>query len=1191
VASTTATPPETEQDGGPPPPAPHAHRLSLTPGWDAALTYDALRTGRGGAEPVEPAQRAVFVGRAELVGSLVNAISRPDLRGTYLVSGYRGAGKTSLVIEAARLAAPRLKERRLLPLVLNVSEVSASLDIASETTTIQPLRIEARRLLTALLRSLRNELDETRPPAPPPRGPPWFRRGEAPADPLAETRALVAQACEKAEASQYSRRAQQGSEDTRTETRSFTRTLQVANVMKLVSAVALLAAAAVGGIAIADTTAAALGIVSAALAGVAIVSFGASMAVTRQTTQRNLAQTEAVFDNSLHQVESDLKTILAELDRAGYRTMFVLEELDKVEDKEGRQLDAVIRYFKNLFTQAPALFFFLTDKRYFDEIDGKLAIERRKMSYAVQHTFFTHRVFVSRPALEECLDYFEAVIDDDDARRSVAQIRETQDARSRAATDMSTVECFLRALLFSSQNHLFDLKSEMRRYVRVAADGRAHLEFDDRSFPQRERDLAAFHFLLEQKLKLYWFGGGRDYANEILRNCLSSVFADIGADEPQRLAALYPTDTEQSNLRREDRGSIAEAIDSLTDELERGGAIETLTTPNDPTEAGASFRWRDNPVSSFRPSPKLESHEETLREQLERGIRVAGQFRATGALEGVSASVPGAERLAVAFREAIDEISGASRPLTREEAQLRSGGIVRDLVPFVGKARADHQQKIADAGWKLSRLGRGSGGVNLCLVSTEHDSGPAHVLLVYGPEEVQPASVQEARASLGPGRWAVVLVEDDPQTPETTRQALSATWRALLTDDPAAPALVTLLALDESLPTGPADPAWGERTTDELVFARLWLEQVQSSDSAPAPRPAWLLRSGAEERRFEAVGHALGAWLESPDRLLLAAHSAGVDAVELVRATAEVAATTDRAPTLLQAPVSQTRQEGSSAAPTTSVSGDPIRRLLDAGRLIPLYSSSPPSAVDGRAVLVTSWIPDGLRDATASTLRVSDDPAAIRAVAELLDGFDPALADSVYDQAAARGDPPALGQRLVRLWSSDDPADQALARELQPRLIATGDWVAVGRTGALLRARPEGIELLVAAADGGNLDSVVDLLVASATNSSIDASRWEGRLIGSANAYALRAAAGEIEQADAERALRLRIAAADKGSWEAMVDLIVSEAERNLEMAQTYVQRLAEGKHWQGLQEARHRLEGTAPQLAAEISALLATTN
>jgi len=142
---------------------------------------------------------------------------------------------------------------------------------------------------------------------------------------------------------------------------------------------------------------------------------------------------------------------------------------------------AVIRYFKNLFTQAPALFFFLTDKAYFDVIDGKIASERRKRSDAVQHTFFTNRIFVSRPALNECLDFFAAVMPGDDARAAIEAIRGSRSARLRLLEEMSPVERFLRVLLLNSQNHLFDLKNEMRRYVASTSTVRSCTSTTNRS--------------------------------------------------------------------------------------------------------------------------------------------------------------------------------------------------------------------------------------------------------------------------------------------------------------------------------------------------------------------------------------------------------------------------------------------------------------------------------------------------------------------------------------------------------------------------------------------------------------------------------------------------------------------------------------------------------------------------------------
>ena len=55
------------------------------------MAYSVLedRDGEGTAIDPDP----IIVGREGLLGSLVNAISEKDRRGTYLISGYRGAGK------------------------------------------------------------------------------------------------------------------------------------------------------------------------------------------------------------------------------------------------------------------------------------------------------------------------------------------------------------------------------------------------------------------------------------------------------------------------------------------------------------------------------------------------------------------------------------------------------------------------------------------------------------------------------------------------------------------------------------------------------------------------------------------------------------------------------------------------------------------------------------------------------------------------------------------------------------------------------------------------------------------------------------------------------------------------------------------------------------------------------------------
>ena len=95
-------------------PATEPLRIRIRSDWDTALTYDSLHE--------EPENRPVVVGREGVIAPLVAEIIEPNKRGTYLISGYRGTGKTSLLIEALSRAKRHLaaKEFRLFPVVLNV---------------------------------------------------------------------------------------------------------------------------------------------------------------------------------------------------------------------------------------------------------------------------------------------------------------------------------------------------------------------------------------------------------------------------------------------------------------------------------------------------------------------------------------------------------------------------------------------------------------------------------------------------------------------------------------------------------------------------------------------------------------------------------------------------------------------------------------------------------------------------------------------------------------------------------------------------------------------------------------------------------------------------------------------------------------------------------------------------------------
>jgi hypothetical protein len=1163
--------------------------LQLAAGWDAALTYDVLD------EP--PAERPVFVGREDLLGSLVNAIGQPDRRGTYLVAGYRGAGKTSLVIEAARRAQEPLEAggRRLLPLVLNVSEVSASLEPASDART-PPLGIDARRLLTALLRALRNGLQ---------------RRD------LEHRGALltrVQRACRKAEAAQYSERERQLAELASSEVTTTTRSFAVPNALKLVGAAAGLAFLGVQG---AVVFGASLQTLAVALGAVAAIGFAGSRVTERKATEQETTDTELVFDNSLHQVESDLKEILAELHGQGFRTVFVLEELDKVEDTEGQQLDAVIRYFKNLFTQAPALFFFLTDKGYFDLVDGKIAAARASRSYAVEHTFFTHRLFVSRPTMQECLDYFDAVLGaDPEARRAVEHIRATGTIRYRPAGDMSPAERFLRVLLFASQNHLFDLKNEMRRYVRVDASG-SRLEFDEASFPAHEQALAAFHFLLEQKAGLYHFGGGRDYANEILRNCLSSVFADLGGDAVQHTDALYPRPGGLgAQLRLAERQRIAEAVDSLLADLERGRAIEPVVETSETGERRAAWRWRADAAVGFTPVPKLETHEQALVDQLERARRIAGTMAAGGPLAGVAGGGDRAAVLIDSHTEAIGEIRRARGPMSVERAQERSAASARDLAAMLEAAHNAHEYRLADRGWQLSPA---SGRTKL--VRAPSDPQVPRVVLVHGTEEAQQAPVQRALADLLPGPAAVVLVDDDPELGETARADVLARWRAAVAD-PGRPVLVSLVLLAEGMAEADEASRWGDATSDEIALALMWTAQMGLP--VPVDGPAWLRHPGDIPERFDSLSEALAQWLAGDDRVLGAPAGAGNQPLALLRAGAEPAAGADP-PRLLF--------DGSGPG-VMLPPGYPLDRLQAAGRLIAIDTWGAPSPPGTRAVVTAPQLPPPLAGESLSLLSVRDDPEAVRWLAQFVAPRDRELATRLYTEAAEAGDPFAMveliaasptpdaaGQWVSRITATRDwhaavvaadrlganaggarlleaaadagypPAmarmlaivDDADRRTLVDRLLQSRDWSAVRDAAARVPDPDVAARLLVTAAEAGGDDEAMAELVRLGLPGS---ERWEEPLMAAASGLRLWRLAQDLDQRDPERGLRFHRAAADapQGDVDSMLEVLVRG---DAEAARANQARLVEREDWDRLRRAAERLRETDPERAAEIEALV----
>ncbi|HJX92271.1 MAG TPA: P-loop NTPase fold protein [Pyrinomonadaceae bacterium] len=621
---------------------PEPLRIRLRPDWDAALTYDSLHE--------EPENRPVFVGREILIAPLVAEIIEPNKRGTYLISGYRGTGKTTLLIEALGRAKKQLtaKQIRLFPLVLNVSEVSASLGDVSSISPMQ-LDIDPRRLLIALIRTIRDGI---------------FRLPDKD-DKLKELAETVNFAYEKATAAKFTRSGTSSQETTSSRAWELALALEDKNVLKTLAVITGAAAVAFEAAALIGPSIGWLHAAALALASVFAISLTASFKRSRTDKQSNSKQTALEHDNSLQQLETDLKDILASLKQNKLRTVVVMEELDKIDDPKGQQLAAVIRYFKNLFTQAPALFFFVTDKSYFDIIASAIKRARRSRSYAVEHTFFTHRIFVGRPSTEESLKFLSAIAAEEKDRKAIESVAETlgKPGRIHQADQLGR---FVRVVLFNAANHLFDLKNELRRYARnekLTINGQTSeasvFLIDEQTLPPEQAALAVFQDLIVEKSRSFEIKGGRTYANETLADSLYALFNALGSNQVQEVNSFLPTTNSESadallldeQLNLSEAARVREAVESLVGDLERGRAIQSREAPN-------TFTWRDDAARAFRYVRQLLKHEESLIAELQRHASLLNALSDPAIPHPVSTTI----------EKRVIELRDAPEPLTADAA-------------------------------------------------------------------------------------------------------------------------------------------------------------------------------------------------------------------------------------------------------------------------------------------------------------------------------------------------------------------------------------------------------------------------------------------------------------------------------------------------------------------------------------------
>ncbi|MGO9901624.1 MAG: hypothetical protein ACLP0J_18500 [Solirubrobacteraceae bacterium] len=483
-------------------------------------------------------------------------------------------------------------------------------------------------------------------------------------------------------------------------------------------------------------------------------------------------------------------------------------------------------------------------------------------------------------------------------------------------------------------------------------------------------------------------------------------------------------------------------------------------------------------------------------EQLRRAARVAAQFGKTGPLNPPSErrnrdgyydapSVARADALAKEYLGIVDQMvkEPDKEPWSRERSDRKGALVVHELEPFLTSARAAHQGSLRKLGWALKPAASPSDN-NITFVSVDGQTDPSRILLVYGSEPEQQSLAKRVVTDMPRGPLVVVLIEDDPGDDNPTAAAeehgavLSA-WRAALgADTEARLVMLTLVKLAEDMPVKLAEDMplkpetnLGRATSDELALARLWLAQHTQMIgdlrpiATPMSQPAWLRNSAGVEERFDSLTNAVLSWLAGRDRFLGAPATAGNDDRSLARAFLEACALSAR-PQLLYGPSTNRSASIAALVPRDVPAQETERRLLKTGRLIPVGLPSG-SLIGTRAVLTDEPTAMPSVQLTLSTLRSSDTPDAIRALADFAEGYDKSQATLLYQEAAERGDAVAMGQMAIRLWRTN----QKTAIDWADRLVATGDSDALRAAAANASADQElARRLRAAGADGGDND-------------------------------------------------------------------------------------------------------------------------
>ena len=168
---------------------------------------------------------------------------------------------------------------------------------------------------------------------------------------------------------------------------------------------------------------------------------------TRSRTRSRSREDNFLFDLSVATLDRILPLLIDALLRCGLAPIFVVDELDKVVNLQGRMV-GMVQHLKK-FVAERAFFCFLTDRLYFEQMEHR----DTTVAFSPEYTYFTHRLFVVfRPA--QLHDYLDNVFE-------ATPASPTPPTSTTPTTDDSDRKVLPYVILHRARMHAIDVQREI----------------------------------------------------------------------------------------------------------------------------------------------------------------------------------------------------------------------------------------------------------------------------------------------------------------------------------------------------------------------------------------------------------------------------------------------------------------------------------------------------------------------------------------------------------------------------------------------------------------------------------------------------------------------------------------------------------------------------------------------------------